>query len=153
MIIMILTRLLTPNPNESTRGQSAEYFRTIVNIADALGFTPLMKAAHGGHTDCLSVLLQHKADPDFVAKDNSTALHLAAQQGFSSAVEILLEYGADYNPIAHLEKLFALGTGAIPTLRLAPNCSRSTKTFSIWVALARSVQRHAVVTSRRSNNC
>ena len=33
-----------------------------------LGFTPLMQAAYGGHTDCLSVMLSNKADPNLVAK-------------------------------------------------------------------------------------
>ena len=33
-----------------------------------LGFTPLMKAAHGGHTACLRVLLRHTADPNLTAK-------------------------------------------------------------------------------------
>merc|ERR1719174_98460 len=101
--------LLHPNPEKSRHRRSSECFREIINLPDPLGFTPLMQAAYCGHQSCLRVLLRHKADPNLVAKDNSTALHLASQHGFGAAIKILLKHGANYNPIDHLRKLFALG--------------------------------------------
>ncbi len=40
------------------------------------GFTPLMRAARGGHAAAVSLLLKHGADPD-VMEDGTTALHVA----------------------------------------------------------------------------
>ena len=60
--------------------------------------TPLQLAATAGHSECLTLLLEARADvngsePFF----NGTALHCAAARGHSKVVEILIQSGAEEN--------------------------------------------------------
>jgi cytohesin len=59
------------------------------------GRSALMRAAAGGHTDCVRALLEVGADT--LAADNAgdTALTLASHEGHSDCVRLLVEAGAD----------------------------------------------------------
>lgn len=52
-----------------------------------------------GDTAALKRTLEEGATPDAADYDNRTALHLAASEGHSSVVELLLEYKANVNPV------------------------------------------------------
>ena len=59
------------------------------------GGTLLTTAALMGHTEIVSVLLEHGADVNARSNDGGTALHAAAFLGRSETVKLLLEHGAD----------------------------------------------------------
>ena len=60
------------------------------------GFTPLLAAADSGHTDVCELLLQKgRANIEDTNPDGSTALNIAAGEGFVSTVELLLSEGAN----------------------------------------------------------
>mmetsp|Transcript_8914 Transcript_8914/g.19971 ORF Transcript_8914/g.19971 Transcript_8914/m.19971 type:complete len:240 (-) Transcript_8914:80-799(-) len=61
----------------------------------AVGMTPLMRAAHNGHTPAVGVLLKHRACPLEQEEDGLTALHFAAMAGSASTCKILVEAGAN----------------------------------------------------------
>jgi ankyrin repeat protein len=70
-----------------------------INVADKKGKTPLRKAARQALEDVVSKLLDINSSSEVInAKDinNSTALHVAAYNGHSGVVKILLEKGADW---------------------------------------------------------
>ena len=55
------------------------------------GFTPLLAAADSGHTDVCELLLQRgRANIEDTTPDGSTALNIAAGEGFERTVELLL---------------------------------------------------------------
>ncbi len=71
-----------------------------VNLQNHSGRTPLMIAAWLKFHDSLlfmRLLLQHGADVNKVARNNSSALREAAARGNADAVILLLENGADVN--------------------------------------------------------
>jgi len=58
--------------------------------------TPLHWAVHGGHVDCVRLLLRHGADASVTAEDGWTALHAAAAGGterHAACARLLLRYG------------------------------------------------------------
>ena len=59
------------------------------------GGTLLASAALMGHTDIVSLLLEHGADVNARSKDGGTALHAAAFLGRAETVKLLLDKGAD----------------------------------------------------------
>jgi len=60
--------------------------------------TPLILAAKNNHYQCLSVLLEYKADINKQAADTGeTALIFSCQEGFTRCVSILLAHGANPN--------------------------------------------------------
>ena len=62
------------------------------------GRTPLMLAAAGGATDCLTLLLEkvgHALDLDAQDDNDWTALHMAAEQGHHQVVSVLVYAGVD----------------------------------------------------------
>ncbi|CAH1796968.1 unnamed protein product [Owenia fusiformis] len=66
-----------------------------VNGLDKAGNTPLHWAAHGGHIDCMKLLLAAgNIQLDVQNKIGDTALHSCAWKGHASAVQLLLEKGA-----------------------------------------------------------
>jgi len=69
-----------------------------VNMPDPdIGVTPLIAAANAGHLDICKYLFRKSAEVSAEVNDGTrrTALHAAAQMGFSSVVQLLLEKGAD----------------------------------------------------------
>lgn len=73
---------------------------TDVNLHNDAGITPLIIAARLdsiNHLLFMRLLLQHGADVNRVAADNSSALHNAAASGNADAVILLLENDADVN--------------------------------------------------------
>ncbi|XP_064384971.1 uncharacterized protein LOC135333882 isoform X4 [Halichondria panicea] len=65
-----------------------------VNSVDRDGWTPLMFAAMGGHTDCAGELLSSGAVVDLANKGVSTPLYWAARGGHTDCVKKLLSSGA-----------------------------------------------------------
>ena len=59
--------------------------------------TPLTAAAHGGHVECVKILLDANATINLAASSGSTPLSLACQQGHEHVGEMLLVAGADIN--------------------------------------------------------
>jgi ankyrin repeat protein len=57
--------------------------------------SPLYLASGKGHSERLTILLQHGADVHCLNKNGISFLHLAAIQGHSEVLKILLQHGAD----------------------------------------------------------
>jgi ankyrin repeat protein len=67
-----------------------------VNSVEPRGVSPLHSAAELGHIQPLKILLEYGVDPNLVTRDKkNTALHLAADGGFSECVSLLLSKGAN----------------------------------------------------------
>lgn len=62
------------------------------------GFTPLHLASQEGHTDMVSLLLEHKAEVNCRAKNGLTPMHLAAQEDKVPVAEILVKYDSEIDP-------------------------------------------------------
>lgn len=67
----------------------------VESYRDQLNFTPLMFAAEAGDTEIARILLSIGADLETTDKDGQTALHLAAENGRTELVDMLL---SDYKP-------------------------------------------------------
>ncbi|MEM7147666.1 MAG: ankyrin repeat domain-containing protein [Verrucomicrobiota bacterium] len=92
---------------------------TIINAADANGFTPLHYAAQLNHADALQLLLNHGADPGIpITNTRASALHLAAENNNLDAARILLESDQPVNVDATSD------TGATP-LHVAARSGRN----------------------------
>ncbi|GKZ69196.1 hypothetical protein AnigIFM50267_004383 [Aspergillus niger] len=59
---------------------------------NTLKFTPLHCAAYRGNDEMVSLLLEHGADCNAVARDGSTALHLATQYGQRKVLKVLFAH-------------------------------------------------------------
>jgi ankyrin repeat protein len=66
-----------------------------VNAKGGLQVTPLHVAASAGHSDILSLLIEHGADMSGRCYDGGTPLHRASQKGRLEAGQVLLNRGAD----------------------------------------------------------
>jgi len=72
-----------------------------VTMRDHQGHTPLLEAAHKGHTDICALLLAHGSDVNETEPETKmTALHCAALRGHEAVVEALLSWGALVDPRA-----------------------------------------------------
>lgn len=60
-----------------------------VDVADAQGNTPLIKAAKGGHVGVVQVLLAAGANPELANRAGRTAADCAAEEAQSAALELL----------------------------------------------------------------
>merc|ERR1711935_801112 len=61
------------------------------------GITPLTAGSSEGHTECVKLLVDAKADVNAKDKDNTTSLMAASARGHFDVVEIILTAGADVN--------------------------------------------------------
>ncbi|XP_076464985.1 osteoclast-stimulating factor 1-like [Babylonia areolata] len=69
--------------------------RVSVNGLDKAGSTPLHWASHGGHVNCMQILLADtKCEVNVQNKLGDTALHSASWKNHAAAVKMLLEKGA-----------------------------------------------------------
>ena len=59
--------------------------------------TPLMIAAHDGHTPVVIELIKAGADVNVPRSDGVTPLHMAARKGHEACVALLIQAGADVN--------------------------------------------------------
>jgi ankyrin repeat protein len=66
-----------------------------INAQDVAGMTPLIWAAHYGHTKSARLLISHGADINAQSTEGFTAIMLAAQYGYLETVRLLLESNAD----------------------------------------------------------
>jgi len=82
------------------RTQATE-FGAHVNMADEIGWTPVVAAAFGGHTPTVeSLLIECRAAVDVTALDGSSPMHAAAAAGHTSTVLVLVKKGrAEVNAI------------------------------------------------------
>uniref|UniRef100_A0A8C5HT21 Serine/threonine-protein phosphatase 6 regulatory ankyrin repeat subunit C-like n=1 Tax=Gouania willdenowi TaxID=441366 RepID=A0A8C5HT21_GOUWI len=74
--------------------------------------SPLHLAAYYGHGKALLLLCETLVSLDVRDIEGQTALHLAAQRGFSSCVEVLLKHQASYTLKDHKHKRTALHASA-----------------------------------------
>lgn len=79
------------------KGHMAVCQKLIARDADVNkpGWTPLHYAATGGHIPVMRLLLENHAYIDAASPNGSTPLMMAAKYGSASAVQLLLEVGAD----------------------------------------------------------
>ena len=68
-----------------------------VNATGRYERTPMHAAASAGHTDILSLLIDHGADVERQDEEGYTGLHLTSQKGKLEAQQFLLDCGADIN--------------------------------------------------------
>lgn len=85
------------------KGQLLELVRyihdmpSVVNFADADGYTPLHRASYGGHLDCAKYLVRHGANLEAKTNDDWRPLHCAARWNNVDVAEYLVRQGADIN--------------------------------------------------------
>ena len=86
-------------------------------------FTPLMEAVLAGDREAAGSLLEQGADPDVHDTDQQwTALHLAARDNDAELVKLLLDHGAEVDPVDTFgntplwRAVFAAGEDTIRTL-------------------------------------
>ncbi|WP_211829792.1 ankyrin repeat domain-containing protein [Kistimonas asteriae] len=65
-----------------------------INRVDGLGQTALSLACLNEHTDCITLLMQHGAKAEIIAKDGNTVLQIAVIGGCNHALSTMLEQGA-----------------------------------------------------------
>ncbi len=63
-----------------------------VNAADAMGWTPLMRAAHGGQLRAVYLLLKSNADTEREDENQQTALTLAQWGGCGPVIDMLMKW-------------------------------------------------------------
>ena len=66
-------------------------------IADVMGWTPLIDASRHGHLEVAKCLLEHGAHTDKATEHGMTSLHYAAMFGHLEIAKLLMNYGADLN--------------------------------------------------------
>ncbi len=72
-----------------------------VNAVSRQGITPLIGAAMNGHTDLVTLLATKSTNLDQLStmRYKENALHLAARNGHTAAIDALLKAGADVNAL------------------------------------------------------
>ncbi|KAM9859110.1 serine/threonine-protein phosphatase 6 regulatory ankyrin repeat subunit C [Aulostomus maculatus] len=105
-------------------------FNCLEEVESNIPVSPLHLAAFYGHCDALHLLCETLVSLDVRDIEGQTALHLAAQKGFASCVEVLLKHQASYTLREHKHKWTALhvaaAEGQMDCLLLLVNREQST---------------------------
>lgn len=64
----------------------------VVKVSDSGGRTPLIAAAHDGHTEVTKLMMVQGASAEANNSDGRTPLHIAVQNGHVKTVKLLVEY-------------------------------------------------------------
>lgn len=68
-----------------------------VNLADSLGYTPIIIAVNSGLADITELLLANGADPNALYQENESALHISTARKSIECMRLLIKYGANIN--------------------------------------------------------
>ncbi|XP_051963084.1 ankyrin repeat domain-containing protein 49 [Xyrauchen texanus] len=98
---------------------------TLANCRDSDGYTPLHRAAYGGHSAVVSALLDGGADLHARTTDDWTPLHSACRWGHTAVASCLLRRGADVN---------AMTMGRLTPLQLAAGNAAAYQTIELLLA-------------------
>uniref|UniRef100_A0AAQ5YZ00 Ankyrin repeat domain 52 n=1 Tax=Amphiprion ocellaris TaxID=80972 RepID=A0AAQ5YZ00_AMPOC len=79
-------------------------FNCLEEVESNIPVSPLHLAAYYGHCEALRLLCETLVSLDVRDIEGQTALHLAAQKGFSTCVEVLLKHQASYTLKEHKHK-------------------------------------------------
>ncbi|XP_043580732.1 serine/threonine-protein phosphatase 6 regulatory ankyrin repeat subunit A isoform X1 [Bombus pyrosoma] len=82
---------------EMISGMSATEVQKALNRQSAVGWTPLLIAAHRGHMELVTTLLANHARVDVFDLEGRSALHLAAEHGYLQVCDALLANKAFIN--------------------------------------------------------
>lgn len=82
-------------------------------LSTVLSSCILSLQAYFGHCEALRLLCETLVSLDVRDIEGQTALHLAAQKGFSPCVEVLLKHQASYTLKEHKHKWTALHTAGV----------------------------------------
>lgn len=74
-----------------------------LDACNQAGCTPLYQAAQHGHADCVTGLLDMRADATIRTRTGATPLYIAADRGNLEIVRILLKSGSDANASTDLQ--------------------------------------------------
>jgi len=109
--LMIAAKSITGKPFVSKlldMGANPNLAGTVEKVPGSL-MTALMIAIHEQQIETVRMLLDAGADPAPANSDGYTALHIAAQLGFVSSVQLLLEAGAPLDSMEKDAKMTPLG--------------------------------------------
>ena len=84
-----------------------------VAMRNQQGGTPLLAAAHSGHTNICGLLLENGSDVNVRIPEGFTPLLAAAQSGHTDVCGLLLAYGSDVNEMVTNTKHTALHNAVI----------------------------------------
>ncbi|KAM8917822.1 serine/threonine-protein phosphatase 6 regulatory ankyrin repeat subunit C isoform 2-T2 [Spinachia spinachia] len=87
-------------------------FNCLEEVESNIPVSPLHLAAYYGHCEALCLLCETLVSLDVRDIEGRTALHLAAQRGFATCVEVLLRHNASYTLKEHKRKWTALHAAA-----------------------------------------
>ncbi|XP_035811712.1 serine/threonine-protein phosphatase 6 regulatory ankyrin repeat subunit C-like isoform X2 [Amphiprion ocellaris] len=87
-------------------------FNCLEEVESNIPVSPLHLAAYYGHCEALRLLCETLVSLDVRDIEGQTALHLAAQKGFSTCVEVLLKHQASYTLKEHKHKWTPLHAAA-----------------------------------------
>ena len=91
--------------------------QSLLETRDALGYTPLLRAADQANPKILTLLLEAGADLAAVDNSGSSALHLAAESGSAESLELLLKAGATRRPGVDVKDRFGVTALALAAMR------------------------------------
>ena len=83
--------------NESALELLFDHKAVLIDDADPKGETALIKAAKGGHTKCVKLLIAQDSPLEHKDSDGKTALNAAATLGYKIVVKLLLKAKANIN--------------------------------------------------------